>query len=226
MDAYKVLPGQLPILDNIVGQVGGPIPTEVSNALAAMQTAQAAGDGNAYNKAFNDAVAANQKNGNAWAAVQRWHDQVETQVLAPPTGGDPDPGSILDENGWTQYPPNIPPGDVVVTPTQHASGGWDCGTIPVNGTRRAVVVHRYDWVFWKADADGDVASCSCDGVGIAYGVFDAPTDPGNEGYPNTAGVRPYHAGQYVCCKPLEGGYNATRAVLFDIIDYGTPGIGE
>lgn len=220
MDAYKVLPGQLPMLDSLIGQYGGPIPSEVSNALAAMQTAQAAGDGDAYNKAFNEAVAANAKNGNVYAALQRWHDQVETQVLQS-EGGDPDPGEgDLNEDGWTEYPPHIPAGDVVVTPTRHASGGWDCGTIPVNGTRRAVVLERYDWGFFKADRDGDVASGSCDGVELAWAIGDAPADPGDNGYPNTAESRPYLAGQVVSFKPLEGGYNATRAVLFDVMKYG------
>jgi hypothetical protein len=216
--AYPVTPAALEVLNYIIGNIGGPVAGKVSDALGKMQAAYAAGNGIEAKRQFDIAVQENIAGNQAWQLAQFWHDSVKK--LKQVGAGEPDPSEPTNEDGWTEYPPHIPPGDNLITPTQKVNGGWDCGTVQVNGTRNAVVLERGDWAFFKADRDGDVASGSCDGVGLAWGAFDTPTDPGNAGYPNTAEVRPYKAGQFVCMKPLEGGYNATRAVLFNVMKYG------
>src|SRR6187402_731293 len=91
---FQVSKLQLDYLNKIVGEVGGPIPSEVSDALGAMQAAQSAGNTAEAQKQFNKAVEANKKNGAAWGAVQQWHDVVETQPIEddPIPGPAPDPG--------------------------------------------------------------------------------------------------------------------------------------
>ena len=106
---YSVSPAKLQELNVIVGQQGGTIPTEVSNALAATQTAIAAGDTAGATQHLNEAIAANKKNGAAWSHVQRWHNDVRDGPLCqfgPPGPTGPGP------TGGTGSPPpvSVPPG--------------------------------------------------------------------------------------------------------------------
>jgi hypothetical protein len=113
MSNYKVTQSQLDQLNKIVGEQGGTIPSEVSDALAALQAATAKGDKAGAKKAFDDAVKANQKNGTAWGAVQSWHNMISTQPIQ-----DGAPGSDGDE-GAGAGPGNstTPTGDINVTLT-------------------------------------------------------------------------------------------------------------
>jgi len=105
MPTYKAYQQQLDALNALVGNVGGPIPSEVSDALGAMQAAQAAGNTAEAQKQFNKAVEANKKNGVAWGAVQQWHDQVATQPITPTNPGDPDPEPEYPTGG--SWPPTM-----------------------------------------------------------------------------------------------------------------------
>jgi hypothetical protein len=209
---YKVSEAKLHELNMIVGNQGGVIPTQVSNALAAMQAAVAAGDTAEAKKQFYVAVEANQLNGFAWSNVQNWHDDVKRSG-SDGTGTSPtDPGGVP---GAT-----IPPGVTECTPSAGVNGGSNLGTIKVNGGNYGAIVPTGDmWSYFTADRDGDVASMSCDGVKISFGVSDTPTDPGTPYNGNTAEFRPYKAGQFVCFRLGEGGYAPSRCALFSILKY-------
>jgi hypothetical protein len=114
---YFVSEQHMGLLNYLVGAIGGPIPSAVSQALTDMQSAIAAGDGAAYNKAFNAAVEANKKNGTAWAWVQRWHNELMTQPISDgspplgpgdyPTGGVwPTPLGPYTTTEWAPVAPN------------------------------------------------------------------------------------------------------------------------
>lgn len=83
---YNITPEKLQEL-NVLIDKGGHVPGDVSNALAALEVAIAAGDKVAAKKAFDQAVNANiNGNAKAWTAVQGWHDQVKA---AGEGGGEP-----------------------------------------------------------------------------------------------------------------------------------------
>ena len=95
---YHANEHQMHSLNVIVGQKGGVIPSEVSNALAAYQVADAANDQAAMDKAFNDAVEANKKNGAAWSDVQDWHDEIRHQPHNTQLPGDPVQYRVYDSD--------------------------------------------------------------------------------------------------------------------------------
>jgi hypothetical protein len=143
---HYVTPQQLDSLNWIVGNVGGAIPSEVSNALAAMQVAKAAGDNAEYDKQFNIAVEANKKNGAAWGYVQSFHDQVENQEIKPnepiPDPVEPGPPITLTpplapnhtyQPDWTAVDPNQVV-SIQVTGDSFISSAEKSGGRPVWGT--------------------------------------------------------------------------------------------
>lgn len=212
---YTVSAPKLEELNKIVGQKGGTIPTEVSNALAALQPAIVKGDKAAAQKAFDEAVAANIKNGEAWSSVQAWHDDVKKSGAS--TGGVSPPATGESTPPPTDTGPNFPPNATIVHATPGASGGLDCGSIPIN-MPHGVSLPRGAWAYFKADRDGDVASMSADGCQVGLTVTQEPSKPGITGS-NATEVRPYKAGQFVNIGVGEGGYAEVRAALFSIMKY-------
>ena len=209
---YKVPDHKLEELNEIVGQQGGVIPSQVSDALAAMQIAAAAGNEAEYKKQLNLAIEANKLNGAAWTNVQEWHDEVENEY-AMEDDGDKDDGGGL---------PAIPSNAIQMFPDGAGNLKTEDGKdITVKGKNYAAYVtgglgSTGPVYHFKANYDAGMASMSCDGKKIAFSVSDQPTDPGVPYNANTASANGYKKGQWCNFRIGEGGYSHDTMAIFSI----------
>lgn len=196
---YLIHQEKMDELNAIIGQQGGPATSAVSDALAAGDTAKA--------------VEANKIDGQAWANLQKWHDDRINEDQYGDPGGQP---------GGNQPLPGIPPNAIQMYPDKdgHLKTA-DGKEVTIKGKNYAAYVQRGQGatgpVYWfKGDFDAGMASMSCDGHKIAFTVTDSPSDPGEPYNGNTAYVNGYKAGQACNLRIGEGGYSDEVLIIFSI----------
>jgi hypothetical protein len=210
---YLIHEDKMEELNAIIGNQGSPATSKVSDSFAALEVAIKTGTKAEAQKAFDAAVQANILVGKAWTNAQQWHDK---RINEDEYEGSTDGGG----HGGGTDAPHFPPGTTMCELKPGQNGGFDLGTVKVNGGHFGAVIPTGDqWQYFVGDKDGDVASMSCDGVKIAFAISGSPADPGTPYNGNTAEQRPYKKGQFVCFRLGEGGYAAERAALFSIHKY-------
>lgn len=173
MPDYTVSENQLNSL-NVMIDVGGHIPSAVSDALADAQIAQAAGNQSALTSALNRAIAANIQSGKAWSNVQAWHDDIkdEDPPGPPPVTGYPvDP---IPADSVTRVFRPFPAGQKVASHAGQGAGRffsftapsgnilgkiWVNGVLLIDGNLDRVPVVPGDLIEWQLDSPAFQDEC-------------------------------------------------------------------
>lgn len=181
---YTVSDTKLQDLNVIVGEKGGVIPSEVSEALRKAQISAASGAQVTLQANLNEAIEANKKNGAAWSDVQSWHDSVKTS--APPVEPPVEPPPVT-----TLPPPPVAPaagavgGRWAVTATEAPQHFLFDG--PASRVSIAVADGKQVWIGYHAQPDQFVEGQASASSGTAV-VFSVPAGRWHVNYKLSPGM--------------------------------------